>query len=45
MDTIYDPYWIEGTLYTDLKTNELATSAYRMVVDKIELYVEPVPAP
>ncbi|QQD20946.1 DUF3299 domain-containing protein [Venatoribacter cucullus] len=41
MDTIYDPYWIEGTLYTDLKTNELATSAYRMVVDKIELYIGP----
>ena len=41
METIYDPYWIEGTLYTDLKTNELATSAYRMVVDKIEPYTEP----
>ncbi len=41
METIYDPYWIEGTLYTDIKTNELATSAYRMVVDKVELYLEP----
>ncbi len=40
METIYDPYWIEGTLYTEVKTNELATSAYRMVVNKIELYRE-----
>ena len=38
MDTIYDPYWVYGTIYTEVKTNEVATSAYRMTVDQIELY-------
>lgn len=38
METIYDPYWVEGTLYTDLNKNEVAISAYRMTVDQVELY-------
>ncbi|WP_430459549.1 DUF3299 domain-containing protein [Thalassolituus sp. LLYu03] len=40
MENIYDPFWIEGTLYTDLKTNDIATSAYRMTVDRIEPYTD-----
>lgn len=38
MDTIYDPFWVEGTLYSEVKTNDIATSAYRMTVDRIEPY-------
>ena len=40
MDNIYDPFWVEGTLVTDLKTNDIATSAYRMTVDRIEPYTD-----
>lgn len=38
METIYDPYWVEGTLFTDLNKNDLATSAYRMTADQVTLY-------
>lgn len=40
MDNIYDPFWVEGTLYTEVKTNDIATSAYRMTVDLIEPYTD-----
>ena len=38
METIYDPYWVNGTLYTDVQSNDVAKSAYRMTVDSVELY-------
>lgn len=38
IEALYDAYWIEGTLYTKLIENEMATSAYSMVVDSITLY-------
>lgn len=43
IDTLYDPYWVEGTLYTDIKSNDIATSAYRLQVDRIEPYIEVEP--
>tara|TARA_B110001469_G_scaffold124702_1_gene138833 strand:- start:749 stop:1327 length:579 start_codon:yes stop_codon:yes gene_type:complete len=39
-NSIYDPYWVEGTLYTTLTENDMATSAYSFTVDKVELYQE-----
>lgn len=41
IEALYDAYWIEGTLYTKLIENEMATSAYSMVVDSITRYTEP----
>lgn len=40
IEALYDAYWIEGTLYTKLIENEMATSAYSMVVDSITRYTE-----
>jgi len=37
-NSIYDPYWIEGTLHTSLTENDIATSAYTFTVDKVTLY-------
>jgi hypothetical protein len=37
-NSIYDPFWIEGTLHTSLTENDMATSAYTFTVDKVELY-------
>lgn len=38
IEALYDAYWIEGTLYTKLIENDMATSAYSMVVDSITPY-------
>ena len=38
LETIYDPFWIEGTLLTEVNKNDVATSAYRMVVDRVIPY-------
>lgn len=41
LETLYDPFWIEGTLSTNLKENEMATAAYSIDVAKVEIYEEP----
>jgi len=38
LETIYDPFWIEGTLLTEVNKNDVATSAYRMTVEQIIPY-------
>ncbi len=38
-DLIYNPFWIEGTLTTDVMSHDLANSAYSLKVDKISEYV------
>lgn len=40
LDALYDPFWINGTLYTTLMENDMATAAYSMAVSGIELYEE-----
>lgn len=37
-NSIYEPYWIEGTLHTSLTENDIATSAYTFTVDQVTLY-------
>lgn len=37
-NSIYDPYWVEGTLHTTLTENDMATSAYSITVDNVVLY-------
>ena len=39
-NSIYDPYWVEGTLHTTLTENDMATSAYSFTVDEVNLYQE-----
>ncbi|WP_158768385.1 DUF3299 domain-containing protein [Paraglaciecola sp. L1A13] len=34
LDSLYDPFWFEGTLVIDTKENALGTSAYRLKLDK-----------
>ena len=38
IDNIYDPVWVSGAIFTSTQTNELATSAYSMIVDDISTY-------
>ena len=38
IEHLYDPFWIEGTLHTELLQNELATAAYTISVDAIHPY-------
>ncbi len=40
LDSIYDPFWVEGTLAADLKENEVAKSAYSMQLDKMTPYLD-----
>lgn len=40
LDELYTPFWISGTLKTQLISNELATSAYTMIADRVEIYTE-----
>lgn len=37
-DMIYSPFWISGTLTTEMMSHDLAKSAYSMKADKIEEY-------
>ena len=37
-DMIYSPFWISGTLTTDVMTHDLGQAAYSLKVDKIEEY-------
>ena len=40
LDSLYDAFWISGTLATTLTENTVATSAYSMSADAIEIYTE-----
>lgn len=40
LESLYDPFWIEGTLRTDLVAMDIATAAYAMTVDGISEYEE-----
>mgnify|MGYP001243984314 CR=1 FL=1 len=40
LDTLYDPFWISGTLRTSLTENELASAAYSMRLAEYERYTE-----
>lgn len=38
VDNLYDAFWLEGKMETEVVENELGTSAYSMSVDSITLY-------
>lgn len=38
LDNLYTAYWLEGTMKTQIIENEVATSAYTLIVDNIEIY-------
>jgi hypothetical protein len=40
LTSLYDPFWLSGVLHTTLIENDTATSAYAIVVDSIEPYIE-----
>jgi hypothetical protein len=40
IDALYDPFWIEGKLTTEIIANDLATSAYSLSAANIEPYKE-----
>lgn len=40
LEALYDPFWIQGILSTDLIKNEMATAAYSIKIDKITEYTE-----
>lgn len=40
LDTLYDAFWVSGTLSTSLTENDTAVSAYSINIDEIELYEE-----
>jgi hypothetical protein len=40
LKNLYDPFWISGVLSTEITENELAVSAYKIQVQKIEPYEE-----
>ena len=39
LESLWDPFWIEGTLLTTRVEEELATASYTMRADKIEPFV------
>jgi len=38
LKTLYDPFWISGSIETKINSNDLGTSAYAMKADKVVLY-------
>jgi hypothetical protein len=40
INSLYQPYWLLGVLSTSLTENDMATAAYSIKVEKVELYVE-----
>jgi hypothetical protein len=40
LTALYDPFWIEGQLATEVIKNDIATSAYRLSADSIKPYEE-----
>jgi hypothetical protein len=45
LDSLYDPFWIEGTMSTTLVENEMATAAYSINVAAIKPYTEDTRVP
>jgi len=41
LDDLSDAFFVEGTIFTELKEHDLATSAYSMTIDRILPYEEP----
>jgi len=39
-ESLYTPYWVEGTLRTQVISNEVADSAYVMMADAVTIYKE-----
>ncbi|MDH5766060.1 MAG: DUF3299 domain-containing protein [Gammaproteobacteria bacterium] len=39
-EVLYEPFWIEGTIFTESKSMEIGLSAYSMSADKISPYTE-----
>ena len=40
MDRMWEPYWVVGTLRTEIVENDIALSAYSMQADEVFLYEE-----
>lgn len=40
LESLYQPFWLSGTLRTTLIENDMATAAYAIKVDRIEPYTE-----
>ncbi|USA42813.1 DUF3299 domain-containing protein [Spongiibacter taiwanensis] len=40
LESLYQPYWLSGTLRTTLIENDMATAAYAIKVDRLEPYTE-----
>jgi hypothetical protein len=40
LESLYDPFWISGTLSTQLIENDTATAAYSITVERLEPYEE-----
>ncbi|MCO7224265.1 DUF3299 domain-containing protein [Pleionea sp. CnH1-48] len=40
LESLYEPFWISGTLTTSLIENEMATAAYRMQMNSYEVYTD-----
>lgn len=38
LTALYDPFWIEGNLQTEIKQNDIATAAYEITADEIKPY-------
>ena len=38
LESLYEPFWMSGTMRTSLTENEMATSAYAMTVDRLDPY-------
>lgn len=40
LDALYDPFWFEGTLSTELIENDMATAAYSIRIEQITDYTD-----
>jgi hypothetical protein len=40
LDSLYESFWLSGTLSTTLIENDMATAAYIIKVDRFEPYAE-----
>lgn len=38
LETIYDPFWLTGTMSTEIVEHEIATAAYQMDIDGVSEY-------
>jgi uncharacterized protein len=38
LDSIYEAYWITGTMKMQLKTTQLGAAAYSLSADNVEIY-------